>query len=308
MTAPITSKQWPRFLLPIVRKEWFQKMTSVVSAAAQFYGVDTSTSSAEYSQGMGDFGLVDEYNSADALGNPAAIPYDSFSPLYEKTFTHKEYVKGVAIERKLWDDDQKGNIRRRARALGNAFGTTIAVHQSSVFNNAFSATVVGADAVPLCSTSHPNRPNDAATLRSNKGTSPLSYAAMKATMTLGKRMVDDRGNPMPIIYDTLYVAPELSPLAYEIINAIGKPGTADNDANAIRNLKVVEDVYHTSTKNWFMIDSRNSREHLLWYWRVRTELDLDPASNYQLVAKYRGYMRYSFGWDDYMWIYGHEPA
>jgi len=47
---------------------------------------------------------------------------------------------------------------------------------------------------------------------------------------------------------------------------------------------------------------------LLWYWRVRAELGIDPTSDFNLVAKYRGYMRYSFGWDDFRWVYGHEVA
>jgi len=47
-----------------------------------------------------------------------------------------------------------------------------------------------------------------------------------------------------------------------------------------------------------MIDSQQAPMHLLWFWRVNPE--------YNLVAKYRGYMRYSFGWDDPRWIYGHN--
>lgn len=310
MTAPIISEQWPRFLLPIIRKEWFQKMTSVLSPSGQFFGVESSSGPVEYSQGIGDFGLVPEYNSAEAEGAPAAISYDSFSPLYEKTFTHKEYAKGVSIERKLWDDDQKGNIKRRARLLGNSFGTTIATHQASVFNNAFSASVVGADSVALCSASHPNRPDDALTLISNKGTSPLSYANVVATIQAGKRLEDDRGNPMPAVFRVLHVPIELEAKAYEITNALNKPGGADNDANFLgsQSLVTVVDPYLTDANNWFMIDPSNAKEHLLWYWRIRAELGLDPASDFNLVAKYRGYMRYSFGWDDFRWIYGHEVA
>lgn len=306
MPTPMTTKQWPRFLLPIIRKEWFQKMTAIVSPAAQFFNIQTSNQSVEYSQGIGDFGLVPEYNSDDAEGKPAAIEYDSFNPLYEKTFTHKEYAKGVAIERKLWDDDRLGNIRSRARTLGNSFGTTIAVHQSSVLNNAFSASVLGPDGVPLVSASHPNRPNDATTVYSNLGTSVLSYDSVVATIQAGKRYVDDRGQPMPSIFRVLYVPIELEATAYEITKAINKPGTADNDANYLNSqpLVTVVDPYLTVSNDWFMIDPTKAADHLMWFWRVRAELALDPSSDYNLVAKYRGYMRYSFGWDDWRWIYG----
>lgn len=308
MTQPIISEQWPRFLLPIMRKEWYQKMTAISSPSGRFFNYQTSDGPVEYSQGIGDFGLVEEYNSNAALGAPAAIPYDTFSPLFEKTFTHKEYVKGVAVERKLWDDDRKNNIKSRARTLGTAFGTTLAVHQSSVFNNAFSSAVPGADAVALCADAHPNRPDDLTTTFDNHGVLPLSYPNVVTTIQAGKRLTDDRGQPLPSIYRVLLVPIELEALAYEITNAINKPGTADNDANFLgsQGLVTVVDPYLTSAKNWFMLDPTGANEHLLWYWRIRPELALDPSSDYNLVARYRGYMRYSFGWDDWRWIYGHE--
>lgn len=308
MATPIISEQWPRFVLPIVRKEWFQQMEAVLSAVASLFGIESSTASVEYSQGIGAGGLVPEYNSAIAEGPAAAIAYDGFSPLYEKTFTHKEYAKGLAIERKLWDDDRLGNIRRRAQTLGLEYGQTRATHMSSVFGNAFSASYVGADAVALVSASHPNRPNDTGTTRSNAGSTAFSYAAVKATLQAGKRMVSDRGLAMPVYYDTIVLPVELGEQATEIVEAVGKPGTGDNDANALKQLNVIIDPYQSDANNWFMVDSRLSKLHLLWFNRVAPELTLDPSSDFNLVAKYRGYMRYSFGWDDWMFVYGHNVS
>lgn len=309
MATPMISEQWPRFVLPIVRKEWFQQMEAVVSPVAPLFGVETSGQSVEYSQGIGAGGLVPEYNSATAEGAAAAIAYDSFNSLYEKTFTHKEYAKGLAIERKLWDDNRLGNIRRRAQTLGLEYGQTRATHMSSVFVNAFTGgATVGADAVALCSASHPNRPDDTATTRSNAGSTAFSYAAVKATLQAGKRMVNDRSLAMPVYYDTLVLPVELGEQSTEIIQAIGKPGTGDNDANALKQLSVIIDPYLSDANNWFMVDSKQSKLHLLWFNRVAPELTLDPTSDFNLVSKYRGYMRYSFGWDDWMFVYGHAVS
>ena len=306
MTTPMISEQWPRFVLPIVRKVWDQKLQATMSPFMQLMGMNSSNSSVEYSQGVGSFGLVPEYNGADAEGNPAAIEYDSFSPLYEATFTHKEYAKGVAIARKLWDDDQIGAIKRKAEILGHSFATTRAYYASSVLNNAF-ATVTGYDSVYLCSASHPTNENDS-TAVSNLGTTALSYAAVNTTLAAGAAMQDDRGMPMPIIYNVLYVPVALQSKAYEIVNAISKPGTADNDANALNAipLRVVVDPYLSDANNWFMIDSAQASMHALWFDRISPELALDPTSDFNLVAKYRGYMRFSFGWDDFRWVYGHN--
>ena len=309
MPTPMITEQWPRFVLPIVRKTWYEKLTAVNAPVSALYGVETSSAAVEYSQGIGAFGLVPEYNSSTAEANGSTIIYDSFNPLYEKTFTHKEYAKGVEIERKLWDDDQSGLIRRRAQSLGNAFGTTIATHQASVFNNAFSSSYLGGDSKALCATDHPRSAVDS-TAWSNKGTSALSYASIVATLQAGKRMTDDKGNPMPVMYDTLVVPIELEATAYEETRSLLKPGTADNDASFLSSagLQIVVDPYLSDANNWFMVNRSMSAMHLLWFWRVRPELALDPTSDFNLVARYRGYMRYSFGWDDARFVYGHEVA
>lgn len=308
MPTPMISEQWPRFLLPIVRREWELQREAVVSPVARLFGEDTSTGPVEYSQGIGAGGLVPEYNSDDAEGAPAAIQYDSFNPLYEKTFTHKEYAKGLAIERKLWDDDQKGNIRRKAGSLGIEYGQTIATHHSSVFVNAFSSSYLGADGVPLVSAIHPNRPNDSGTLKSNRGTTAFSYDAVNAAIEAGMATTNDRGLPMPVVYDTIVAGRALAKKIKEILGAIGKPGGADNDASALDDYNVIIDPYLGSSLNWFMVDSVQSKMHLLWFWRYRPSLALDPASDFNLVAKYRGYMRYSFGWDDWRFIFGNEVS
>lgn len=303
MPTPMITEQWPRFVLPIVRKEWDQKLRAVASPLMALMGVQSSVSSVEYSQGVGSFGLIPEYNSSTAEANGSSIQYDSFSSLYEATFTHKEYALGVEIERKLWDDNRTGLIRRKAQTLGHSFGTTRAYHASSILNNAF-ATVAGPDGVYLCSASHPT--NSVAI--SNLATTALSYAEVVNTLSAGSSLKDDRGQPMPSIYDVLYVPVALEAKAYEIVNALAKPGGADNDANFLnsRGLRVVVDPYLSDANNWFMIDSAMTFMHCLWFDRVAPELSLDPTSDYNLVARYRGYMRYSFGWDDWRFIYGHN--
>lgn len=302
----MTSEQWPRFVLPIIRREWYQQMTAVVSPVQSLFGMESSVSSVEYSQGIGGGGLVPEYNSDNDPGN-SQIQYDSFNPLYETTFTHKEYAKGVQIERKLWDDDRAGLIKRRAASLGIEYGQTRAYYAASVFNNAFSSSYLGADGKALCADDHPTRPDDSTAI-DNKGTTALSYAAIKATLQAGRRMDNDRGFPMPMIYDTLVVPVELEETAREILGASGKPGSADNDANAVSNLRVLADPYLTDANNWFMVASAQAKLHLLWFDRVAPELSLDPTSDFNLVARYRGYMRFSFGWDDPRFIFGHEVA
>ncbi len=306
MTTPMISNNWSRFVLPLVRKEWIEKQIAIVSPAEQFYGTEASKAAAEYSQGVGSFGVIEEYNASSDGDN--AIAYDSFSALYEKTFTHKEYAKGVSIERKLWDDDQLGTIRRKASGLGAAFGTTRATHASSVFNNAFSGSHVGGDLISLCNASHPTNIKNEATY-SNAGSTPLSEAAITETLLAGHALKDDRGNPMPAIYDVLYVPIALQASAYEFAKELAPAQTtAQSQFVSSRGLSVVVDPYLTDANNWFMLDSVQAKMHLLWFNRVMPEINTDPASDFNLMARFAGYMRYSFGWDDARFIYGHAVA
>jgi len=55
MGTPMNSLEWPRFVLPIVRREWDLKMRSVQSPLMPYFGIETSSSSVEYSQGIGAF-------------------------------------------------------------------------------------------------------------------------------------------------------------------------------------------------------------------------------------------------------------
>ena len=308
MPTPMISDQWPTWLLPIIRKEWDLRMSAYPSAAAQFYNVMDSNSASEYSQGIGDLGQVPEY-SASAEGKSATIEYDSFAPLYEKTFSHKQYAKGIEVSHFLIRTAQTNNIIRKAQNLGTAFGKTIAVMQSSVLNNAFLTTAanLGGDAKALCSATHPRNKADTTAI-SNLGTSALSYAAIISTMQAGKKMTDDRGDVMPIVYDTLYVPAELEATAYEETKGLLKPGIADNTASALTNgikpLSIVVDPLLTSATKWFMLDSVMAKQHLLWYWLDRPAIAMDPTSDFNLVARYRGYFSCSYGFDDFRWVYG----
>ncbi len=89
---------------------------------------------------------------------------------------------------------------------------------------------------------------------------------------------------------------------------MNKPGTADNDANYVRSQgwSVIVWDYLTDANNWFMIDSAMAAQHLFWIDRVPLEFTADPTGDFNLEAKYRGYMRYSYGWSDWPWLYGHN--
>jgi hypothetical protein len=121
---------------------------------------------------------------------------------------------------------------------------------------------------------------------------------------------DDRGELIQCMPDTLVVPPELEDQAYVEARTPLKTGGANNDLSFVNSLglKVIVWDYLTDANNWFMVDSQMVKQHLTWFDRVPLGFALNPLSDFQLKAQYRGYMRYSLGWNDWRWVYGHAVA
>jgi phage major head subunit gpT-like protein len=295
------SEQWAQLLEPGLRAIFEEQRTALaaVAKAPMFFGTAPSTKAQEHFLSTGGMGDWTEYKGA--------IEYDEFDQLYKTSFTHTEYVRGFQVERKLVEDDQYNIINTRPRMLALGAMRTREKHAASVFNNAFSGSYLGGDSKALCASDHPLSPNRGGS-QGNAGSTALSYDAIIATRILMRAYKDDRGELIPIAPDTLLVPPALEQTAVEIVKTLNnKPNTADNVVNFVsgflRNVVVWD--YLTDSNNWFLIDSAMAKMQLLWLDRVNLEFALNPLSDYQLTAQYRGYMRYSYGWTDWRWLYGH---
>lgn len=296
------SEQWAELLEPGIRKVFMDEfmMLAQASRIPMLYNVDTSQKAEEHDLGVGAFSAWKKYD-----GN---ISYQENEQLWKTTYTHEEFVDAIFVERKLVDDDQYRVINQRARGLAYGGNLKREMDGASLFNNAFSSAVTGGDGVELCG-AHPYSPSNATT-QSNAGSTALSYDAVIATQLLMRAFVNDKGDLAPSSGTLLIVPPALQEEAWTIVNSIAKPGTANNDANfaASTGLNVVVWDYLTDTNNWFLADPRLMSLYLNWFNRVPMEFANAPSGDYDLVAKYRGYMRYSFGWSDWRWVYGHEVA
>jgi len=293
------SEQWAYLLEPGLRTI-FNVQRDALAAASKIpmlFGAGTSSKAVEYFLGMGGMGDWAEYKGA--------IEYDDMEQGWRTTLTNVPYVKGFQIERELVDDDQYNVINQRPANLAISAMRTREKHAASVFNNAFSGSYLGGDAIALCG-AHPYSPGNATT-QANNGTTALSYAAVDSTRQLMRAFVDDRGELVSVMPDTLLVPPELEETAWAIWRTTNKVDTADAHANFISGFvrQVVVWDYLTDANNWFLIDSTLAKQQLHWLDRIPLEFAMDPTSDFNLVAKYRGYMRYTYGWSDFRWVYGH---
>jgi len=65
--------------------------------------------------------------------------------------------------------------------------------------------------------------------------------------------------------------------------------------------------YLTDTNAWFLIDPVLMKQHLDWFDRI--PFNVSPkVEDKTLRAHWRAYMRFSFGFSGWQWIFGQNPS
>ncbi len=292
-----TEANWPDLLEPGLRKIysdawWVEQLQSI---APILFNIQDSMKAQEHDLEDGDI--------TDFAPFTGTVPYDDTGEGYKTNYVHQQFARGMKIERTLVDDDLYRVISRRPQKLGLAAFRKRETDAASVFNNAFNSGITGGDGQPLCASAHPS--NNGGPSQSNSGSTALSPTEVDTARIKMKGYLTNRGNFETIQPDMLIVPMQLETYAYEIINSNGKVDTANNNPNFHRGRYklVVWDNYLTSPTRWFMVDSRLMKEFLMWFDRIKPEFYKDSEFD-TLVAKFAGYMRYSFGWSDWRFMYG----
>lgn len=240
------------------------------------------------------------------------VTYQSASQGFDTVATHREFASGIQIERKLFDDDQYQIMDQRPMALATAFVRRRQTDGSRIFNNAFSVDTFfynNSEAVSLCNNSHStNSGASTATGFDNLTTSGLTATALSASRIQHVNLRDDQANRIMIVPDELWIPPDLFEIAFEIVSSMGKVDTAENNRNVHMGAYTIHEWnYMSDTNNWFLADSNMRRQSIFWVDRVAKEFafaeDLDT-----LVAKWRGYGRYSLAHVDWRWIVGAQVS
>ena len=292
---------WAIDYKPIVYQAFKTGMDMVESRIPTLFDVQGSVDASEYHIGLGGSSTAvwDEY---ETLGTTGLMDQERG---YATTFTHSEKTARFSLLKKHIEDRGAWNVAQES--LENA-GINLQLKReedaASVFNNAFSSSYTGADGVSLCNASHPQSPDNTGDTYDNTGTSAFSYAALKQTRKDMRNWDDSFDNPMMRRGRFILHPIDLSETVDEVLNASGKPGTADNDANAARGYSAMDWDFLSDANNWFLIDPLWMKRSLKWYNRVMLEVMIVEEATTHVVYEFRS--RYSYGWIDPRWIFGHE--
>lgn len=314
MATPMISENWPKLLEPGLRWIFEQRLTRRESLGKrqEVYNVLDSKKAKEFAMGVGAFSDED-WN----FEQTHRVNYGNVKPGFEYEWEHREFAKGMLIERKLLDDNLypgstlPRDITKKPAQFADSAYILREKAAAEVFNYATTGsgvsplgfTLVGGDGVALASNSHPLHPGSSDVQDNYFAGLDLTddnYSYVRQRM---RKTTDDNGNIVQVSPTTLMVPPELEDQALTIIKSQGKPGTADNDANVVgsRIKKLVVWDYLTDTNRWFVMDEMLKEEHLIWFERIPLEFAATQDWD-TFQGKYRAYMRYSRGFSDWRWI------
>ena len=224
---------------------------------------------------------------------------------------HTEIALGYAITRKAIDDNlYKTQFMPSNLGLIESFHQTKDIYGANVLNTATTYNAsVGGDGKALCASDHPI---DGTTVP-NIPTTPVDLnesTLLNAMISIRTNFKDQAGLKIFARGRKLIIPPQLEPVAIRLTKTELRPGTADNDVNAIMSTAgglsdgyMVND-FLTSQYAWFLLTNIDGLSYME---RVKFESDMqvDFVTDNLLV---KGYERYSFGYYNWRSIWGSFPT
>ena len=224
---------------------------------------------------------------------------------------HPEIGLGYAITRKAIDDNlYKTQFAPSNLGLIESFQQTKEIYGANVLNTATTVNgAVGGDGVALCATNHPI---DGGTV-ANRATTDVELneaTLLNGMISIRTNFRDQAGLKVFARGRKLIVPPQLEPVAIRLTKTELRPGTADNDVNAIMSTAgglpegyMVND-FLTSPAFWFLLTNIDGLSYMERV-KFETDMQVDFVTDNLLV---KGYERYSFGYYNWRSIWGSFPT
>jgi hypothetical protein len=269
----------------------------------QIYSIESSDRAFEEEVMESGFG------EAPVKTEGAGVSYDQAQEVYTARYTHETIALAFSLTEEAVEDNLYDRLSARyTKALARSMAQTKQIKAAAVLNGAFT-TSIGGDGVVLCATNHPtlSGPNLSNTLAT---AADLSETSLEQSLIDIQAFTDERGLKIAVQGLKLIIPKELQFTADRILKSTLRPGTADNDLNAIRNMGMVSQGY---TVNNFLTDpdaffiKTDAPNGMKMFERVSLktgfEGDFDTGN-----VRYKARERYSFGFSDPRGMFGSPGA
>lgn len=303
MAGVITTGSHPKALWPGVRKFQGMDYKTMPVTWSKYFATVKSEKAYEEDVMATTFGLAQKKPE----GQP--LTYDSHSQEWTRRHTHDTYALGyVVTEEEMEDNLYLDRSFKRSRMLNRSMAETREINAASILNRGYTAGYTGGDGVVLFSASHPTASGNQSNILSTGAN--FSEKALEDILIQMMDAKNSRGIRLPLKGRKLIIRHNLQYEAYRVLKSLLRPGTANNDPNAVRNMEDIEVVvvpYLTSETAWTVKSDLPEDEGIVCFerraLRFQQDNDFDTAN-----AKAKCSERYVFDWTDWRGVYGSAGA
>jgi len=254
--------------------------------------------------------MLTGFGSAPVKSEGAAVTFDDAQEAFTARYTHETISLAFSITEEAIEDNLYDRLASRyTKALARSMAHTKQVKSAAVLNNAFDSTVTGGDGKELCATDHPLTNGN--TFRNELSTAAdLNETSLENSLIDISAFVDERGLKVSVRGTKLIVPPALQFVADRLLESTLRPGTADNDINASRNMGMLPEGYvvnhYLTDSDAFFIKTDTPRGFLHFErlpMSTKMEGDFDTGN-----MRFKARERYSFGFSDPRCVFGSPGA
>ena len=254
--------------------------------------------------------MLSGFGAAPTKGEGSAVSFDDAQEAYTARYTMETIALAYTITEEAVEDNLYDRLASRyTRALARSMSQTKQVKAAAVLNNAFDSGFTGGDGLELCSTAHTLVTGN--TFRNELATaSDLNETSLEQSLIDIASFVDERGLKVAVRGMKLVIPKELQFTADRLLESTLRPGTSDNDINAVRNMGLLPEGYAVNhfindTDAFFIITDAPNGLKGFNRTAVRTSMegDFDTGN-----VRYKARERYAFGWSDPRGIFGSPGA
>ena len=297
--------QMMKELLPGLNALFGNEYATYDDEHTEIYSMESSDRSFEEEVQLSGFG------TAPVKSEGASIAYDTAQEVFTARYNNETIALGFSITEEAIEDNLYDSLStRNTKSLARAAANTKQVKAAYPFNNGFSGGAFSSgDGVTLFNTDHPlvsggvnaNTPQTQADLNETS----LEQACIDIAAFTDQRGLKIAARPRKLI-----VPSDLSFVATRILDTEMRPGTADNDLNALRSNGSIPEGwrvnhYLNDVDAWFIVtDVPNGMKG---FNRVAMSTSMDGDFDTGNV-RYKCRERYSFGVSDPLGVYGSQGA
>ena len=254
--------------------------------------------------------MLTGFGSAPVKSEGAAVTFDDAQEAFTARYTHETISLAFSITEEAIEDNLYDRLASRyTKALARSMAHTKQVKSAAVLNNAFDSTITGGDGKELCATDHPLTNGN--TFRNELSpAADLNETSLENSLIDISAFVDERGLKVSVRGTKLIVPPALQFVADRLLESTLRPGTADNDINASRNMGMLPEGYvvnhYLTDSDAFFIKTDTPRGFLHFErlpMSTKMEGDFDTGN-----MRFKARERYSFGFSDPRCVFGSPGA